>query len=345
MRATASQRDESARHDRDEETPVIVITGASSGVGRAIAQRFGERRARVGLIARGLDGLEGARRDVERAGGEAIVLQVDVADADVVDAAAAQVIERWGRIDIWVNNAMVSVFSPIAQMTAAEYRRVTEVTYLGVVHGTCAALRYMRERDAGAIIQIGSALAYRSIPLQSAYCAAKAAVRGFTDSLRCELAHDGSHIELSMLQLPAINTPQFEVVRNKLGKHAQPVPPIYQPEVIADAVEHVVAHPAREMWIGTSAIKAIVGQRFIAGKLDRYLAKMGYDSQTTDALPPTEGDNVDEPLPGDRGAHGSFDRQALTGSLELWFRMHRTVALTALAVGLLGVRLLGRRRR
>ncbi len=345
MREPANERGGSARRDGFGEAPVIVITGASSGVGRASAQRFGQRGARVGLIARGLDGLEGARRDVEAAGGEALVLPVDVADADAVDAAAAKVIERWGRIDVWVNNAMVSVFAPIAQTTAAEYRRVTEVTYLGVVHGTCAALRHMRERDAGAIIQIGSALAYRSIPLQSAYCAAKAAVRGFTDSLRCELAHDGSSIQLSMLQLPAVNTPQFEVVRNKLGKHAQPVPPIYQPEVIADAVEHVLAHPAREMWIGTSAIKAILGQRFIAGPLDRYLAKMGYDSQTTDALPPTQGDNVDEPLPGDRGAHGSFDREALTGSLELWLRMHRAVALGALALGLVGVRFLGRRRR
>lgn len=344
MRATTNERGESARPAAEAPSLVVVITGASSGVGRAIAQRFGERRARVGLIARGIDGLEGARRDVERAGGEALVLPLDVADADAVDAAAARVIERWGHIDLWVNNAMVSVFSPIAQMTAAEYRRVTEVTYLGVVHGTCAALRYMRERDAGAIIQIGSALAYRSIPLQSAYCAAKAAVRGFTDSLRSELAHDDSNIKLSMLQLPAINTPQFEVVRNKLGKHAQPVPPIYQPEVIADAVEYVLAHPAREMWIGTSAIKAIVGQRLIAGRLDRYLARTCYQTQVTDALPPTHGDNVDEPLPGDRGAHGSFDREAMTGSLELWLRMHRTLALTAIAVGLLGVRLLGRRR-
>jgi NAD(P)-dependent dehydrogenase (short-subunit alcohol dehydrogenase family) len=323
---------------------VVVITGASSGVGRAIAQRFGERRARVGLIARGIDGLEGARREIEAAGGEALVLPLDVSDAAAVDAAAARVIEKWGRIDIWINNAMVSVFAPIAETTAAEYRRVTEVTYLGVVHGTCAALRHMRERDAGAIIQIGSALAYRSIPLQSAYCGAKAAARGFTDSLRCELAHDGSKIQLSMIQLPAINTPQFDVVRNKLGKHAQPVPPIYQPEVIADAVEHVLAHPSRELWVGGSTIKAIIGQRLIPGPLDRYLAKRGYDSQVTDALPPTDRDNVDQPLPGDRGAHGAFDRESLRSSLDLFVRMHRTTVL-AFALGVLGIAMFAGRRR
>ena len=321
---------------------MIVVTGASSGVGRAIARRFGERGARVALIARGLEGLDGARREIEGAGGQALVLPLDIADAEAVDAAAAYIVERWGRIDTWINNAMVSVFAPIAEMDAAEFRRVTEVTYLGYVHGTLAALRYMRERDAGAILQIGSALAYRSIPLQSAYCAAKAAIRGFTDSLRCELAHDRSNIRLSMLQLPAVNTPQFEVVRNKLGKHAQPVPPIYQPEVIADAVEHVLAHPVREMWIGTSTIKAIVGQRLIPGWLDRYLARKGYETQVTDELPPTYDDNVDRPLPGDRGAHGSFDARSRGRSIELWLRMHR--GLIGLGAALFGGALLARLR-
>jgi NADP-dependent 3-hydroxy acid dehydrogenase YdfG len=325
-----------SKRDKGARPQVVVITGASAGVGRAIAQRFGASGARVALIARGIDGLRGAEDEIVRAGGEAMVLPLDVADAEAVDAAADAVVARWGQIDVWVNNAMVSVFAPIAETTAAEYRRVTEVTYLGYVHGTCAALRHMRPRNAGTIIQIGSALAYRSIPLQSAYCAAKAAVRGFTDSLRCELAHDGSAIQLSMLQLPAVNTPQFEVVRNKLGKHAQPVPPIYQPEVIARAVEYAVAHPSRELWIGGSTIKAIIGQRVIPGFLDRYLARHGYDGQVTSALPPTHADNVDEPLPGDRGAHGSFDDRSRTSSAALWLRMHRAavaVAGTVLAAG------------
>ena len=341
-RTVTVRREPGARAATRDDAPVIVVTGASSGVGRAIARRFGERGARVALIARGLEGLDGARREIERAGGQALVLPLDVADAEAVDAAAAYIVERWGRIDTWINNAMVSVFAPIAEMDAAEFRRVTEVTYLGYVHGTLAALRHMRDRDAGAIIQIGSALAYRSIPLQSAYCAAKAAIRGFTDSLRCELAHDRSNIQLSMLQLPAVNTPQFEVVRNKLGKHAQPVPPIYQPEIIADAVEHVLAHPVREMWIGTSTIKAIVGQRLIPGWLDRYLARKGYETQVTDELPPTHDDNVDRPLPGDRGAHGSFDARSHGRSLELWLRMHR--GLIGLGAALFGGALLARLR-
>jgi NAD(P)-dependent dehydrogenase (short-subunit alcohol dehydrogenase family) len=329
---TSEPRDAGARRDENDDTLVVAVTGASSGVGRAIVRMLGQRKARVALIARGVAGLLGAKAEVERAGGEAMVIPLDVADAEAVDLAADLIVARWGRIDVWINNAMVSVFSPIAQMKAEEFRRVTEVTYLGVVHGTCAALRHMRKRDAGTIIQIGSALAYRSIPLQSAYCAAKSAVRGFTDSLRCELAHDQSGIEVSMLQLPAVNTPQFEVVRNKLGKHAQPVPPIYQPEVIAAAVEHAIQHPSRERWIGGSTILAILGQRFIPGLLDRYLGRRGYDAQVTDALPPTEADNVDVPLAGDRGAHGSFDAEARGSSALLWLRVHRA-AIAAVALG------------
>jgi len=337
------QRDRAARRDGNDGPPVVVVTGASAGVGRAIARRFGNRRARVGLIARGIDGLAEARREIEAAGGEALVLPLDVADAGAVEAAADRIVARWGRIDVWINNAMVSVFAPIAETTADEYRRVTEVTYLGVVHGTRAALRYMRARDAGTIVQIGSALAYRSIPLQSAYCAAKAAVRGFTDSLRCELIHDKSRIQVTMLQLPAVNTPQFEVIRNKLGKHGQPVPPIYQPEVIAEAVEYAIAHPSRELWIGGSTIKALVAQRLIPGWLDRHLATKAYETQVTDELPPTTVDNVDEPIPGDRGAHGSFDATSRDSSVLLWLRMHRPqVAAVVLGAGaaLLGRRLL-----
>lgn len=323
---------------------MVVVTGASSGVGRAVARRFGERGARIGLIARGREGLEAARREVERAGGEGLVLPLDVADAGAVEAAAERVIARWGRIDIWVNSAMVSVFSPIAEMRADEFRRVMEVTYLGVVHGTCAALRRMRPRDAGTIIQIGSALAHRSLPLQSAYCAAKAAVRGFTDSLRCELEHDRSRIALSMLQLPAVNTPQFDVVRNRLGQHAQPLPPIFQPEVVADAVEWLIEHPTRELWIGASTLAALVAQRLVPGALDRYLARRAYRAQVTDALPPTHVDNLWAPLPGDRGAHGSFDARSRGSSIELWLRMHRGV-LGAIALGALGAGSLVRRLR
>jgi NADP-dependent 3-hydroxy acid dehydrogenase YdfG len=321
---------------------VVVVTGASSGVGRAIVRELGARGARVALIARGIDGLGAAAEEIQAAGGEALVLPLDVSNADAVDAAADAVVERWGRIDVWINDAMVSVFSPIAEMRADEFRRVTEVNYLGYVYGTCAALRHMRRRNAGTIIQIGSALAYRSIPLQSAYCASKAAIRGFTDSLRSELIHDKSNIKVTMLQLPAVNTPQFDVVRNRLGKHPQPVPPIFQPEMIARAVMYAIAHPTRELWIAGPTIKAIVGQRVIAGPLDRYLAKFAYDGQVTDALPPSHVDNVDAPLPGDRGAHGDFDRRAKSWSVPLWLRMHRGAA-AAIAATLVGAAVIARR--
>ena len=328
----------------EREPRVVVVTGASSGVGRAIVRELGAQRARVALIARGLDGLAGAAEDVRAAGGEPLVLPLDLANAAAVEEAADAVVERWGRIDVWINDAMVSVFSPIAEMRPDEYRRVTEVNYLGAVYGTCAALRHMRPRNEGLIIQIGSALAYRSIPLQSAYCGAKAAMRGFTDSLRCELLHDKSNIKVTMLQLPAVNTPQFDVVRNRLGKHAQPVPPIYQPEVIARAVMHAMEHPTREMWIGWPTVKAIIGQRVIPGWLDGYLAKHGYESQVTDELPPTFVDNVDEPLPGDRGAHGDFDHRSLPKSPQVWLRIHRGM-LAAAALGMFGAFALARWRR
>ncbi len=316
----------------------VVVTGASSGVGRAIARAFGERGAKVALLARSREPLEHCKSEIERAGGEALVFPLDVAHADAVEAAAAEAVQKFGRIDTWINVAFVSVFSPVDQMTAAEYRRVIEVNYLGYVHGTMAALRHMRARDRGTILQIGSALAYRSIPLQSAYCASKAAIRGFTDSLRCELHHDKSRIRVSMLQLPAVNTPQFDVVRSRLPRKPQPVPPIYQPEVIARAVVRAAEKPPREFWLAPSAIKAILGTRLFPGYADRYLGRKGYElQQTSEPAEPDRRDNVFAPLPGDRGAHGRFDARSRGFSLEIWARTHWKKLAAAAAVGL-GVR-------
>lgn len=311
---------------------VVVVTGASSGVGRAIARAFADEGAHLGLIARSIEGLEGAAGEVRAAGGRALVLPLDVADAEAVESAAARIERELGPIDIWVNDAMVSIFSPISEMSADEVKRVTEVTYLGYVYGTISALRRMRERDAGTIIQIGSALAYRSIPLQSAYCGAKAAIRGFTDSLRTELLHDGSNIRVSMLQLPAVNTPQFDVVRSRLPGRAQPVPPIYQPEMIAEATLWAAEHHPREMVIAGSALKAIVGQKLFPGLLDRYLARIGYAAQQTDQpADPNRLDNLFQTVPGDHGAHGSFDDRARGWAPQLSARMHPRGALVAAA--------------
>ena len=314
---------------------VVVVTGASSGIGRAIARAFGRARSRVGLIARTREALENAAREIREGGGEALVLPLDVSDARAVQQAADEVAARWGRIDTWVNDAMVSVFSPVSQTTPEEYRRVTEVNYLGTVHGTLAALRHMRATGEGTIIQIGSALVYRSIPLQSAYCASKAAIRGFTDSLRCELVHEKSRIRVTMLQLPAVNTPQFEVMRTRLPRHPKPVPPIYQPEAIAQAVLRVAAKPVREMWLAPSAIAAIVGQRLAPGLLDRYLGRRGYEAQQTgEPVAAGRPDNLFAPLPGDRGAHGRFDAEARPRSLEISARLRaRALAVAAAAAG------------
>ena len=322
---------------------IVAVTGASQGIGRAIARAFGAAGARVGLIARGLDGLNACRAEIEQAGGQALVLPADVSRAADVQKAAHALADRFGGIDTWINDAMVSVFSPVVEMTPEEFRRVTEVNYLGTVHGTLAALRYMLPADEGVILQIGSALVYRSIPLQSAYCASKAAIRGFTDSLRCELLHDRSKVKVCMLQLPAVNTPQFEVVRTRLPRHPQPMPPIFQPEVVARAALHLVQHPQREMWVGGSTAKAIVGQKLIGGLLDRYLARRGWDSQMDERpIDPLERpDNLDAPLPGDRGAHGDFDARARRTSVELWLRLHAgelAAATAAAAVGLLAWR-------
>jgi NAD(P)-dependent dehydrogenase (short-subunit alcohol dehydrogenase family) len=305
---------------------VVVITGASAGVGRATAQAFARRGAHIGLLARGAEGLVGARRDVEAAGGKALVLPTDVADAAGVEAAAAAVEERFGPIDIWINNAMASVFAPVQETTPEEYRRVTEVTYLGVVHGTLAALRRMVPRDCGVIVQVGSALAYRGIPLQSAYCAAKHAVQGFHDSLRSELIHDGSHVHVTMVQLPALNTPQFGWVKSRLPNKAQPVPPIFQPEVAARAIVWAADHPRRELYVGWPTVKAILGDKLFAGLLDRYLAQTGYQGQqTAEPADPHRPHNLWQPVDDthDLGAHGSFDRRARAASLQFWATTHR----------------------
>jgi NAD(P)-dependent dehydrogenase (short-subunit alcohol dehydrogenase family) len=307
-----------------QQPEVVVITGASAGVGRATVRAFAQRGAHIGLLARGRDGLEGARRDVEAAGGKALVLPTDVADADQVEAAAAAVEEQFGPIDVWINDAMTSVFSPAKEMTPQEYKRVTEVTYLGYVYGTLAALKRMLPRDRGHIVQVGSALAYRGIPLQSAYCGAKHAIQGFTESVRCELLHDGSNVRITMVQMPALNTPQFEWVKTRLPNHPLPVPPIYQPEIAAEAIYWAAHHDRPELYVGLSTVQAIVGDKVAPRLLDHYLARTGYKSQQTDQpVDPDRLNNLWEPVPGDHGAHGPFDDQARTYSPQLWATKHR----------------------
>jgi NAD(P)-dependent dehydrogenase (short-subunit alcohol dehydrogenase family) len=320
---------------------VVVVTGASAGVGRAVARAFARRGAHLALLARGRDGLDAACAEVEAAGGRALPLVTDVADPEQVEDAAACVERRLGPIDVWVNDAMTTVFSPVHRLTADEFRRVTDVTYLGTVYGTMAALSRMRPRNRGVIVQVGSALCYRSIPLQSAYCGAKSAVRGFTDSLRSELHHDRCRVKLTMVHLPAINTPQFETTRIHMDRHPQPVPPIYQPEIAAEAIVSAARRPRREVWVGLPTIKAILGQRFIPGLLDRYLARAAYDGQLLDEpADPNRPDNLFSPLPGDHGAHGRFDDRAKVRSLQMWVntRRGRIVAGVALA-GLAGAAL------
>lgn len=300
------------------ENEVVVITGSSAGLGRAAAREFGRHGAKVGLIARGLDGLQAAKREIESVGGRALVLSADVADSQAVEKAAAAVEHEFGPIDVWVNNAMASVFSPVKEMQPEEYKRVTEVTYLGVVYGTLAALKRMLPRDRGSIVQIGSALAYRSIPLQSAYCAAKHAIAGFTDSLRCELIHDKSNVRLTMVQMPALNTPQFGWVKSRLRHKAQPVPPIFQPEVGARAIYWAAHHSRREVYTGWPTVEAIVGNKIAPGLLDRYLGKKGYAAQqTSEPEDPSRPDNLWAPVAGDHGAHGRFDSRSHETSWEL----------------------------
>jgi NAD(P)-dependent dehydrogenase (short-subunit alcohol dehydrogenase family) len=318
-------------------TQTVVITGASAGIGRATARLYGQRGANVGLIARGQAGLDGAARDVEDAGGKALAVPADVSDYPQVRDAARQVEEFFGPIDVWINVAFTSVFSPFAEISPDEFRRVTEVSYLGFVHGTMAALALMRPRGHGTIVQVGSALGARSIPLQSAYCGAKHAINGFTSSLRCELLHEGSGVHITVAQMPAVNTPQFSWVRSRLPRHPQPVPPIYQPEVAARGVVFAADHPRRrQYWVGASTAATIMANKFVPALLDRYLARTGYDSQqTSQNVDDSRPDNLQEALDGpggrDYGAHGVFDSRSHDRSPQVWLDEH--LALAGLAAG------------
>ncbi len=332
---------------------IVVITGASAGAGRAAARAFAEDGWDVALLARGEAGLEAAADEVRRAGSRALPIPVDVADADAVEAAAARVERELGPIDVWVNDAMESVFAPVTETTPDEYRRVTEVNYLGYVHGTLAALRRMKPRDSGVIVQVGSALAYRSIPLQSAYCGSKHAIVGFTDALRCELIHDGSNVKITAVHLPALNTPQFGWVRSRLANRAQPVPPIFEPEVAARAILHAAKHPRRELFVGGPTLLAVWGQKLLPNVLDWYLGRTGYAAQQTGEPRPDRPDNLDAPVDHteDHGAQGRFGARAKQRSVQLELSLRRVQIATAAVVAtgaLLGLRMIaggnGRRR-
>ena len=319
-------------HNGHSAGEVVVVTGASGGVGRAVAHAFARRGARVGLIARGREGLDAARREVETLGGQALVLPADVADPEQVEAAAADAERQLGPIDVWVNDAMATVFAPFLEVSAEEYKRATEVTYLGTVYGTMAALRRMTARDSGTVVQVGSALAYRAIPLQSAYCGAKFGIRGFTDSVRTELLHDGSKVWITMVQLPAVNTPQFNWCRTKLPDHPQPVPPIFQPEVPAEAVYWAAHHRRREVDVGGSAVTAILANKIAPRLADKYLARTGYASQQIPGMAVNgRPDNLFEPVPSEAATHGMFDDRAHTRSYQVWMNTHRPLVLGAVA--------------
>ncbi len=331
-------------------SPVVVITGASAGLGRAIAHAYARRGAKLGLIARNPEALSATRDECERLGGRAVFVPTDVADADAVERAATAIEEELGPIDIWVNDAMVSVFSPVREMEASDYKRVTEVLYLGFVYGTMAALRRMLSRDRGTIIQIGSALSYRSIPLQSAYCAAKHAINGFTDSLRCELHHDQSRVRLTTIQMPAMNTTQFNWVKNRMPHNTQPVPPIFEPELAAEVVvaAGLAKKPRREYWVGSPTAGAIVAQRLFPGLLDRYLGKTGYRSQQIPNEPrdPQAPNNLYDYVPGTHSARGKFDDRSKNTSAEVFFVLHRQwFTWAALSLAGTGAVLLGLRSR
>jgi short-subunit dehydrogenase len=312
---------------------VFAVTGASAGVGRAVVERLARNGAQIGLMARDRERLEATAAEVDRLGGRALVLPLDVADAEAVEDAARQIEERLGSLDVWVNNAMATVFAPVKDTTPEEFRRATEVTYLGYVWGTMAALRRMLPRDRGTIVQVGSALAYRSIPLQAAYCGAKHAIRGFTESLRTELLHEGSNVHVTEVQLSAHNTPQFDWSRAKLPRKPQPVPPIFQPEVAAEAIEHAARHPRRELVVGWPAAKAIYGEKVAPGLLDRYLGRVGYEAQQDDE--PLNGQrdgNLFEPVPGSFAAHGRFDDEAKPRSVLLEASLRRGPILAGAAL-------------
>lgn len=314
---------------------VVVVTGASGGVGRATAVAFARKGAKVALLARGDEGLEGASESVTRAGGVPLAINVDMADHERVDAAADRIEHELGPIDVWVNVAFTSVFAPFTRIRPEEFVRVTEVTYLGYVHGTRAALDRMLPRDRGVIVQTGSALAYRGIPLQSAYCGAKHAIQGFHESLRCELMHDGSDVRVTMVQLPAVNTPQFDWVLSRLPRRARPVPPIYQPEVAASGIVFAAEHPRRrEYWVGGTTAATLIADKFAAGLLDRYLARTGYQGQQTEEpKDPRQPANLWEPVDDadgmDFGSHGRFDDQAHGSSPQLWASQHEKLLVAA----------------
>jgi short-subunit dehydrogenase len=320
----------------EDSSEVVVITGASAGVGRSTAREFAKHGAKVALLARNEEGLEGARKEVEAAGGEALPIPTNVADPEQIDAAAQRVERELGPIDVWVNDAIAVVFSPFKDIELEDFKRSTEVCYLGTVYGTKAALGRMLPRNRGTIVQVGSALAYRAIPLQSAYCGSKHAIRGFTDSVRTELLHEGSGVHITMVQLPAVNTPQFDLSKTNLPKHPQPVPPIYQPEVPARAIYWAAHHRRREVWVGLSSTIVIAGNKLLPGLGDWYLAKTGYASQQTDkAVARDRPDNLYEPVPGDHGAHGIFDEQSHEKSPQLWATEHLGLLALAGGVGLL----------
>jgi short-subunit dehydrogenase len=326
--------------NRTEEQPsereVVMITGASAGVGRAIVREFAKHKASIGLIARGKRRLEAAKAEVEAAGGRAMIFPIDVADAHSVQQAADELANEFGRIDTWVNDAMTTIFAPITEITPEEFKRATEVTYLGFVYGTMAALKHMLSRDKGTIVQIGSALAYRSIPLQAPYCGAKHAMVGFTDSLRCELIHNKSNVHVTVVHLPAVNTPQFSWCRTRLPRHPQPVPPIFEPEVPARAVYWAAHHRRREVFVGTPTIKAIYGQDIVPGFADWYLGRNGYDSQqTSQPVQPNRPDNLFEPVEADYAADGIFTDRAKSFSGQNWINLHR-VPVGLIAAGIAG---------
>lgn len=335
---TKQQQSEASRQHHRTRAPVVVVTGASAGVGRAVVRHFASRGAKLALIARGKDGLLAARQEVEQAGSEAIDLVADVSDANAIEACAGRVEDHFGPIDIWINNAMVSVFSPVKEMKAEEFRRVTEVTYLGYVHGTLAALKRMLPRNRGMILQVGSALSYRGIPLQAAYCAAKHAIEGFSESLRTELIHDNSNVLVSLVHLPAINTPQHGWSKSRMPRKARPVPPIFQPELAAAAIHHAAFHYRREWTLGMITDLVLAGNAFAPGLGDWYMAKTGYDSQMTNEPEDSERPhNLWEPLPGDAGAQGPFSEQARVTSLQWWLTRNRRMLAMGAALAGLGV--------